>query len=109
MEGPTPTAAPQRRRPDSSLAEFVKVRRFSMSEPVIRPTGFFRVKARSLREAARIVVAEHGGEVPQNLDDLVALLDPRRLTVRGDFNVRGAFVRWWRPPTNVIWRGHEPS
>ena len=42
-------------------------------EAVIRPTGFFRSKARSLRQAARTVVADHGGEVPTDAEGLVAL------------------------------------
>ncbi|MDP8900371.1 MAG: endonuclease III [Actinomycetota bacterium] len=39
----------------------------------IRPTGFFRNKARSLRGMAGALVEDHGGEVPQTMDDLVAL------------------------------------
>jgi endonuclease III len=42
-------------------------------ECVIRPAGFFRTKARSLREAARIVAAEHGGEVPAEKKILTSL------------------------------------
>ena len=39
----------------------------------IRPTGFFRNKAKSLRGMARALVDEHGGEVPRTMEDLVAL------------------------------------
>ena len=39
----------------------------------IRPTGFFRNKAKSLRGMARALVEDHGGEVPRTMDDLVAL------------------------------------
>jgi endonuclease-3 len=42
-------------------------------EEDIRPTGFFRNKAKSLRGMARALVDDHGGEVPQTMDDLVAL------------------------------------
>lgn len=42
-------------------------------EMVIRPTGFFRSKARSLLGAARTVVADHDGEVPADSEALVAL------------------------------------
>lgn len=42
-------------------------------EEVIRPTGFFRNKARAIRDAARAVMAEHGGRVPRDVDSLVAL------------------------------------
>ena len=42
-------------------------------EEDIRPTGFYRNKARSLRGMARALVEEHGGEVPHTMPDLVAL------------------------------------
>jgi endonuclease-3 len=42
-------------------------------EEDIRPTGFFRNKAKSLRGMARALVEDHGGEVPRTMDDLVAL------------------------------------
>jgi endonuclease-3 len=51
-------------------------------EEVIRSTGMFRQKARSLREAARIVAGEHGGEVPVDLQALVALPGVGRKTAK---------------------------
>ena len=42
-------------------------------EEDIRPTGFYRNKARSLRGMARALVEEHGGEVPGTMPELVAL------------------------------------
>ncbi len=42
-------------------------------EAVIRTTGFFRSKARSVLGCARALVERHGGEVPRTLDDLVRL------------------------------------
>jgi endonuclease-3 len=42
-------------------------------EEDIRPTGFYRNKARSLRGMARALVEEHGGEVPRTMTELVAL------------------------------------
>jgi endonuclease-3 len=39
----------------------------------IRPTGFYRNKARSLQGMARALVEEHGGEVPRTMTELVAL------------------------------------
>jgi endonuclease III len=42
-------------------------------EELIRSTGFFRNKARSLLGMATAVVDRHGGEVPPRMDDLVAL------------------------------------
>ena len=42
-------------------------------EEDIRPTGFYRNKARSLRNMAGALVEEHGGEVPSTMRELVAL------------------------------------
>lgn len=42
-------------------------------EPHIQPTGFFRMKARSLSGMARAVVADHGGTVPANMAALIKL------------------------------------
>jgi endonuclease III len=42
-------------------------------EEVIRPTGFFRAKAQSLLGLAQTLVADHGGEVPRRMDELVRL------------------------------------
>ena len=42
-------------------------------EADIRPTGFYRNKARSLRGMAGALVEEHGGGVPRTMSELVAL------------------------------------
>jgi endonuclease III len=42
-------------------------------EEDIRPTGFYRNKARSLRNMASALVEEHDGEVPRSMQELVAL------------------------------------
>ena len=42
-------------------------------EEDIRTTGFYRNKARSLRNMAGALVEEHGGEVPSTMQELVAL------------------------------------
>ena len=42
-------------------------------EEEIRPTGFYRNKARSLLNMADALVEEHGGEVPNTMQELVAL------------------------------------
>ena len=42
-------------------------------EAVIRSTGFFRAKARSLLGCAAALVERHGGDVPRRLEDLVKL------------------------------------
>lgn len=42
-------------------------------EDVIRSTGFFRNKAKSIQGLARLLVAEHGGEIPSTMEALVLL------------------------------------
>jgi endonuclease-3 len=42
-------------------------------EQLVRPTGFFRNKARSLQGLGRALVAEHGGEVPRSMEELTRL------------------------------------
>ena len=42
-------------------------------EAMIRSTGFYRNKARSIRKCCESLVAKYGGKVPQTLDELVQL------------------------------------
>ena len=42
-------------------------------EELVHPTGFFRSKARNLQGMARQLLADHGGEVPSRLEELVKL------------------------------------
>jgi endonuclease-3 len=42
-------------------------------EPQIQSTGFFRMKSRSLVGMARALMAHHGGQVPADMEALVAL------------------------------------
>ena len=42
-------------------------------EELIRPTGFFNAKARSIRGACRVLVEKHGGEVPRTMEELLLL------------------------------------
>jgi endonuclease-3 len=42
-------------------------------EEEIRPIGFFRNKARSIKDMARVLVEKHGGRVPQTMSELVSL------------------------------------
>jgi endonuclease III len=42
-------------------------------EMMVRPTGFYKNKAKSLQGAAQKILAEHGGEVPQSLEQLIEL------------------------------------
>jgi endonuclease-3 len=46
----------------------------------IRSTGFFNSKARSLRRAGAAIAAEHGGRVPETMDELVKLSGVGRKT-----------------------------
>jgi endonuclease III len=55
-------------------------------EELIRSTGFFRNKARSLRELGKALTERHGGSVPERMEDLVRLPGVGRKTanvVRG--------------------------
>ena len=55
-------------------------------EDLIRSTGFFRSKAKSIRAMAAALVATHGGEVPSTMEGLTALAGVGRKTahvVRG--------------------------
>ncbi len=49
-------------------------------EKVIRPTGFFRAKGRSIRLCCRQLVDRHGGEVPGTMEELTALAGVGRKT-----------------------------
>ena len=42
-------------------------------EEIVRPTGFFRNKTRSLIGMAQAVVADHGGEIPRSMEELRVL------------------------------------
>lgn len=56
-------------------------------EELVRPTGFYRQKARYIREAAGRILSEFGGEVPDEMDDLLSLSGVARKTanvVRGE-------------------------
>lgn len=49
-------------------------------EEVIRSTGFYRNKAKHIRESSRLLVERHGGEVPKDLEALVTLPGVARKT-----------------------------
>jgi endonuclease-3 len=49
-------------------------------EALVKTTGFFRSKARALKETSRALVDEHGGEVPRELEKLVKLRGVGRKT-----------------------------
>ena len=55
-------------------------------EELIRTTGFFRNKAKSLQGASALICRNFGGEVPQEMDELISLPGVARKTanvVRG--------------------------
>ncbi len=65
-------------------------------EPYIRSCGFFRGKARDIVGAAKMIIEEYDGKVPDNMDDLLKLPGVGRKTanlVLGDiFNAPSSVV-----------------
>ena len=65
-------------------------------EAIIKPTGFFKNKTKNIQYCCRTIIAKHGGEVPNHLDDLVQLAGVGRKTanvVLGDaFGIPGITV-----------------
>ena len=65
-------------------------------EDLVKTTGFYRNKAKSLKEASQRIVSEFSGEVPQNMDDLLSLRGAARKTanvVLGNaFNINAGVV-----------------
>ncbi len=60
------------------FAKYPSVRDYAAADPVelealIHAAGFFRNKAKAIVGLARALLADHGGEVPQAMDDLVKL------------------------------------
>jgi endonuclease III len=49
-------------------------------EAAIRPTGFFRSKAKSIQGCCRALVERHGGEVPRSMDEMTRLSGVGRKT-----------------------------
>jgi endonuclease-3 len=65
-------------------------------EAAIKPTGFFRNKAKSIKTAALAIVERHGGEVPRTIEELTELGGVGRKTanvVLGNaFNINSGVV-----------------
>jgi endonuclease-3 len=65
-------------------------------EAIIRPTGFFHQKARSLLATSRDIVEKFGGEVPRTMEELTSLRGVARKTaniVLGDaFGIPGLAI-----------------
>jgi endonuclease-3 len=55
-----------------TAADFATARPAEL-EAIIRSTGFFRNKARSIRNCCQSLVAKYGGRVPDTLDELIQL------------------------------------
>ena len=49
-------------------------------EELVRSTGFYRNKAKALKRSAQAIEKKHGGEVPQNIDDLLEFYGVARKT-----------------------------
>lgn len=49
-------------------------------EEIVRSTGFYRNKAKALKQSAQTIVEKHNGEVPQNMDNLLDLYGVARKT-----------------------------
>jgi endonuclease III len=65
-------------------------------EELIRTTGFFRNKAKNIQGAARVVVEEFGGKVPETMDEILRLPGVARKT--GNV-VLGS---WYKIPAGVV-------
>lgn len=65
-------------------------------EPYVHSCGFFRAKARDIVLCARALLEQHGGRVPDTMEELIALPGVGRKTanlILGDvYNVPGAVV-----------------
>lgn len=63
----------------STPGDFASIPQDNLEER-IRSTGFFRSKAKNIRAAARTIVENHGGKVPQTMEELSALAGVGRKT-----------------------------
>jgi len=63
--------------PDAAAMANAKI---SDLEELVHTTGFFRNKAKSLKGAAQAITDQHGGEVPDSMDELLKLPGVARKT-----------------------------
>jgi endonuclease-3 len=64
-------------------------------ESLVCPTGFFRLKARDIKEAAKVLLEKHDGKVPDTMEDLLTLPGVGRKTanlILGDIYNKPAVV-----------------
>ena len=73
-------------------------------EREIRQTGFFNSKARSLRRAGAAIAAEHGGRVPDTMEELLKLpgVGPQDRALAGAPLAGTADALRGRPPHRVV-------
>jgi len=90
-------------------------------EAIIKPTGFYRAKARNIKSASKRILEEFNGKVPSTLDELVTLSGVGRKTanvVLGHaFGIPGITVDThfgrlsrrfgWTPETDPVKVEHE--
>ncbi len=62
-----------------SAADYVALPQEQLEE-LIKTTGFFRAKAKSIKACCAALVAQHGGEVPRTMEKLTALAGVGRKT-----------------------------
>ncbi len=65
-------------------------------EEDIKPSGFFRNKAKAIRGACQVLIDQFGGEVPKDIDDLIKLPGVARKTANVVLNTV------WNIPSGVI-------
>lgn len=73
----TVTPALFRRFPDAAALAGADV---SELETLVRSTGFYRNKAKNIQAACRIIMEQHGGEVPRSMEALTRLPGVARKT-----------------------------
>jgi len=78
-----------------TTAAFAEAERAELEE-LLKQTGFYRQKAKTVQEVCQALMAKHDGEVPKNMDDLVALPGVARKTANVVLN--NAF----RIPSGII-------
>ena len=64
-------------------------------EGIVRPCGFYKVKAQNIRDMCRMLINDFGGRVPDNMDDLLKLPGVGRKTANlllGDIYGKPAVV-----------------
>lgn len=62
-----------------TIRDFAEADRAELEE-LVRPTGFFRNKARAIHEAAGQIMEQFGGQMPQTMDELITLRGVARKT-----------------------------